>query len=108
MNRPLTFLTLLRRGYLRVATAAVLTFGVTLAVIAHALLSGVQERHLALVARTVSYSVEAATTFRDVQTAEEVLRDLASREGLAEVHVLLPTGEVLASHVTPDSGRSAT
>jgi len=104
MNRPLTFLTLLRRGYLRVATAAVLTFGVTLAVIAHVLLSGVQERHLALVARTVSYSVEAATTFRDVQTAEEVLRDLASREGLVEVHVLLPTGEVLASHVTPDSG----
>lgn len=104
MTRSLTFLTLLRRGHLRVATAAVLTFGVTLAVIAHVLLSGVQERHLALVARTVSYSVEAATTFRDVQTAEEVLRDLASREGLVEVRVLLPTGEVLASHVTPDSG----
>ncbi|MEY2873370.1 MAG: hypothetical protein RLZZ373_741 [Pseudomonadota bacterium] len=104
MKRPVTFLKLLRRGHLRVATAAVTTFGLMLAVIAHMLLSGVQERHLELVARTLSYSVEAAITFRDAQTASELLRDIAGREGLIEARVLLPTGEVLASHTTPDSG----
>lgn len=102
MTRPVTFLKLLRRGHLQVATAAVMTFGLALAVIAHALLSGVQERHLELVARTLSYSVEAAITFRDEQSASELLRDIAGREGLVEARVLLPTGEVLASHVTPD------
>jgi diguanylate cyclase len=104
MTRPVTFLKLLRRGHLQVATAAVMTFGLALAVITHVLLSGVQERHLALVARTLSYSVEAAITFRDEQSASELLRDIAGREGLVEARVLLPTGEVLASHVTPDSG----
>jgi diguanylate cyclase (GGDEF)-like protein len=104
MTRPVTFLKLLRHGHLRVATAAVMTFGLALAVIAHVLLSGVQERHLELVARMLSYSVEAAITFRDEQTAGELLRDIAGREGLVEARVLLPSGEVLASHVAPDSG----
>ncbi|WP_294000349.1 diguanylate cyclase domain-containing protein [Sphaerotilus sp.] len=104
MTRPVTFLKLLRHGHLRVATAAVTTFGLALAVIAHVLLSGVQERHLELVARTLSYSVEAAITFRDEQTAGELLRDIAGREGLIEARVLLPSGEVLASHTTPDQG----
>lgn len=101
MTRPVTFQRLLRRGHLRVATAAVVTFGVALALIAHALFSGVQERHLALVARTLSYSVEAATTFRDEQTASELLRDIAGREGLVEAAVRLPTGEVLARYAMP-------
>ena len=104
MTRPATFQKLLRRGHLRVASAAVMTFGCTLAVIAHVLMSGVQERHLELVARTLSYSVEAAITFRDEQTAAELLRDIAGREGLVDARVLLPDGAVLASHVTPDSG----
>jgi len=103
MTRPATFQKLLRRGHLRVATAAVMTFGLTLAVIAHVLMSGVQERHLELVARTLSYSVEAAITFRDEQTASELLRDIAGREGLVDARVLLPDGAILASHTTPDS-----
>ena len=101
MSRPVTFLTLLRQGHLQVAIAAVMTFGLALALIAHLLLSGVQERHLALVARTLSYSVEAAVTFRDEQAAQDLLRDIASREGLVEARVLLPTGEVLAHHAAP-------
>ena len=83
MTRPATFQKLLRRGHLRVASAAVMTFGCTLAVIAHVLMSGVQERHLELVARTLSYSVEAAITFRDEQTAGELLRR-TGREPTAE------------------------
>lgn len=101
MTRPVPFLNLLRRGHLQVAIAAVITFGLALALIAHVLLSGMQERHLALVARTLSYSVEAAITFRDEQAASELVRDIAGREGLVEARVLLPTGEVLASHVAP-------
>jgi diguanylate cyclase (GGDEF)-like protein len=104
MTRPVSFLNLLRRGHLQVATAAVMTFGLALALIAHVLLSGVQERHLALVARTLSYSVGAAITFRDEQAASELLRDIAGREGLVEARVQLPTGEVLASHAAPASG----
>lgn len=103
-TRPDTFLRLLRRGHLRVATVAVVIFGVALAAIAHALFSGVQERHLALVARTLSYSVEAAITFRDEHAAGELLRDIAGREGLVEARVLLPTGETLASHTLPADG----
>lgn len=104
MTRTATFQKLLRHGHLRVATAAVLTFGLTLAVIAHVLMRGVQERHLELVARTLSYSVEAAITFRDEQTASELLRDIAGREGLIDARVLLSDGTTLASHITPDSG----
>lgn len=101
MTRPVSLLHLLRQGHLRVATAAVTTFGLALALIAHVLLSGMQERHLALVARTLSYSVEAAITFRDEQAASELLRDIAGREDLVEARVQLPTGEVLASHMAP-------
>jgi diguanylate cyclase (GGDEF)-like protein len=101
MSRTVTFQRLLRRGHLQVATVAVVIFGGALALIAHALFSGVQERHLALVARTLSYSVEAATTFRDVHTANELLRDIAGREGLIEATVQLPTGEMLARYHLP-------
>jgi diguanylate cyclase (GGDEF)-like protein len=105
MSRPDTFLQLLRRGHLRVAAVAVVIFGVALAAIAHALSSGVQERHLDLVARTLSYSVEAAITFRDEQTASDLLRDLALREGLVEARVLLASGETLAAYRAPPEGQ---
>jgi diguanylate cyclase len=104
MTRPATFQKLLRRGHLRVATVAVMTFGLSLAVIAHVLLSGIQERHLELVARSLSYAVGASITFGDEQTAADLLRDIAGREGLVDARVLLPDGAVLASHFTPDSG----
>lgn len=96
---------LLRRGNLRVAVAAVLTFGTVLALVAQSLLGEAQSRHLDLVARTVGYSVEAAVTFRDEESAQETLRNIAEHEQLAEVLVMLPTGQVFARYVpTVSSG----
>jgi diguanylate cyclase (GGDEF)-like protein len=99
-----TLLALLRRGHLRVVMVTMLVFGLFLGLVGYAVMVAAQARHLDLVARTVGYSVEAAVTFRDVEAAREVLRDIARRERLSEVEIVLTGGQLLADFRTPVSG----
>ncbi|MEY8879724.1 MAG: diguanylate cyclase [Leptothrix sp. (in: b-proteobacteria)] len=99
-----TLSALLRRGHLRVVMVTMLLFGIFLVLIGHAVLGAAQARHLDLVARTVGYSVEAAVTFRDAEAAREVLRDIAQRERLSEVEIVLPDGQLLADFRPPVRG----
>lgn len=100
-----TLAALLRRGQLRVAVATMLLFGLSLMLIGNIVLGAAQRRHLELVARTVGYSVEAAVTFRDVETAREILVDLAARERLGEIDLRLPDGQLFASYRAEPAGR---
>lgn len=92
---------LLRRGHLRIASAVVLLFGTLLTLIGQQVLGTAQERHLELVARTVGYSVEAAVMFRDPEAARDVLREIALRERLSEVRVVLADGQLFAAYQPP-------
>nr|WP_282961834.1 diguanylate cyclase [Plastoroseomonas hellenica] len=62
------------------------------------------EQNVALIARSMRYTVEASAVFRDTAAAEEAVALIAAEEEVAEARVVLRDGRVLADWVRPASG----
>ncbi|NMG47765.1 diguanylate cyclase [Azoarcus communis] len=91
-----TLFAALRQTYFRSTLFAIVLGGVALAAVAFLALRAQVEDNLDRIARTVAYSVEAAVLFGDKQTADEILSQIAVREGLVEVAVRRVDGEIFA------------
>ncbi|RZT35500.1 diguanylate cyclase domain-containing protein [Cupriavidus agavae] len=98
----LTLYGALRRAHLGVALIAVLTAGIALTVVGLTALRAYADHNLRLVARSISYTVEAAVVFRDKEAVLTSLSAITATENVAGVTVLDTAGNVLAEwHRTP-------
>ncbi len=88
----------LRRTYFGSALLALLIAALALATVAFFTLRAQHTANLALVARTIAYSSEAAVMFADAATAREILQQIGQREHLVEARILLPDGSELARY----------
>ena len=59
------------------------------------------ENNMTLVARTTSYTTEAAIMFEDRQTATEILDEVAAREHLCEITIRADNGGIFARVANP-------
>lgn len=87
----------LRRTHLMAAFTSACVVGIFLTLIALLAMRFHAEHNLELVARAISYTAEAAVVFRDEEAANEALRTIAEREEVAEAHIYLPDGTLLAN-----------
>lgn len=87
----------LRTAHLRLGLAAVVAAAVVLTVVSFVTLRGQVDRNLTLVARSISYTAEAATVFDDAVAAQEVLATVAGREQLRRAQIIGRQGRVLAT-----------
>ena len=87
MRRP-SLLGSLRAAHLRLSLSAVLAAGLILSLVAFLTLRTTVDQNLTLVARSISYSAEAATVFGDATAAQEVLTPIAAREGLQAARIV--------------------
>ncbi|HEY4253860.1 MAG TPA: diguanylate cyclase [Roseomonas sp.] len=92
------------RAHLGIVLLAVATVGITLTVAGLVALRVNAEQNLALIARSMRYTVEASAVFRDRAAAEEAIALIATEEEVAEARVVLSGGHVLAAWRRPDSG----
>ncbi|MHC8305355.1 diguanylate cyclase domain-containing protein [Pseudomonas sp. PB3P13] len=97
-----TLRTVLRRGHLKVALVAVSLAGLSLTLLALFALRAYADHNLQLIARSISYTVEAAVVFDDKAAATEVLSLIAASEEVAEVQLLKPSGDAMASWARPE------
>ena len=93
--RP-TLDSVLRRAHLSVSLIAVLTAGLTLTAIALLALRVYSDQNLRLVARSMSYTVEAAVVFGDPMAAKEALALIGVNEDIDQAHVTDSNGKTLA------------
>lgn len=110
-----TLFAALRRTNLHSTLLAILVAGAALTVVTFVTLRSQQHANLNLVARTIAYSVEAATLFGDAATATEILAQIAEREHLVNATVTTRDGRTLAHYtrkppgtLTSTSARSST
>lgn len=96
MNARQPLLETLRAAHLRLGLAALVAAAMVLTVVSFVTLRGQVEQNLTLVARSISYSAEAATVFGDAASAQEVLQQVASREGLRAATLVDAQGRTLA------------
>ena len=96
MRRP-SLLGSLRAAHLRLSLSAVLAAGLILSLVAFLTLRTTVDQNLTLVARSISYSAEAATVFGDATAAQEVLTPIAAREGLQAARIVDRHGRSVAS-----------
>lgn len=97
----------LRRAHLSVALIAVLTAGISLTIVGLTALRAYADHNLQLVARSISYTVEAAVVFRDQEATLASLTAISANENVADVLVLDVDGKVLADwHRTPGTSSS--
>jgi diguanylate cyclase (GGDEF)-like protein len=94
----------LRRGHMKVALVAVSLAGLSLTLLAMLALRVYADHNLQLIARSVSYTVEAAVVFNDSAAAAESLSLIASPEEVADAQVFNIHGFVLAEWKRPDDG----
>lgn len=87
----------LRKAHLGVALIAVLMAGMTLVIAGLIAVRIYSEENLLLVARSVSYTVEAAVVFGDANAATDALAIIGANEDIAEASVYGRNGEMLAS-----------
>lgn len=87
----------LDRTHLMVSLTGVCLVGGLLTCVALLSLRFYTDHNLDLVARAISYTTEAAVVFEDGEAAREALQNIASHEDVAEVSIVLSSGEVLAS-----------
>ncbi|WP_429081280.1 diguanylate cyclase domain-containing protein [Aeromonas bivalvium] len=87
----------LDRTHLMVSLTGVCLVGGLLTCVALLSLRFYTDHNLDLVARAISYTTEAAVVFEDGEAAREALQNIASREDVAEVSIVLSSGEVLAT-----------
>lgn len=102
-KRP-TLRSVLGRGHLGVALIAVGLVGVSLTVLGVAALRVYAHHNLHLIARSISYTVEAAVVFDDSGAASEALAVIAATEEVADAKVFDSQGELLAHWQRDDSG----
>ena len=86
----------LRRAHLSVSLIAVLAAGLTLTAVALLALRVYSDRNLRLVARSMSYTVEAAVVFGDSMAAKEALALIGVNEDIDQALVSDRNGKVLA------------
>ena len=86
----------LTKAHRRVACIAVALAGLALTVAGLGALRFYSEQNLRLVARSLSYTVEAAVVFDDAQAAQEALALIGGHEDVAELEVGNSDGRVLA------------
>lgn len=102
-KRP-TLRSVLGRGHLGVALIAVGLVGVSLTVLGVAALRVYAHHNLHLIARSISYTVEAAVVFDDSGAASEALAVIAATEEVADAKVFDSQGELLAHWQRDDTG----
>ncbi|WP_144174892.1 diguanylate cyclase [Pseudomonas sp. Kh13] len=104
--RP-TLRSVLGRGHLSVALLAVSLAGISLTLLGVLALRVYANDNLQLIARSISYTVEAAVVFDDSAAANESLALIASTEEVAEAKVFNNEGELLARWQRSDTGMLA-
>ncbi|WP_317205849.1 diguanylate cyclase domain-containing protein [Janthinobacterium sp.] len=102
-SRP-TLDSVLRRAHLSVALIAVVTAGLTLTVAALVALRVYSDQNLRLVARSMSYTVEAAVVFKDAAAAQEALALIGVNEDIDQALVSDAAGAPLAQWQRPQGG----
>jgi diguanylate cyclase len=103
-GRPPTLHRVLYRVHLSVAATAVTLAGSSLLFGGLIALHFYAESNLHLVARSISYTVEAAVVFNDRAAAEETLRMIATTESVSQAEVADRDGHIVASWKHPESG----
>ena len=102
-TRP-TLGSVLGRGHLTVALLAVAMASVSLTLLGVLALRVYADHNLHLIARSISYTVEAAVVFNDKAAATESLAMIASAEEVADAQVLDARGQLLARWQRPETG----
>lgn len=102
-NRP-TLGSVLGRGHLTVALLAVTMASVSLTLLGVLALRVYADHNLHLIARSISYTVEAAVVFNDKAAAAEALEMIASTEEVADAQVLDAQGKLLARWHRAENG----
>jgi diguanylate cyclase (GGDEF)-like protein len=97
----------LRRAHLRVALIAVCLAGLTLVIAGLIAVRLYSEQNLLLVARSMSYSVEAAVVFDDANAAAEALAIIGANEDIAEASLTGRNGRLLAHWQNQRDGPNA-
>lgn len=95
----------LQRVHLGLALIAVGTAGIFLTLVALFALRAYADHNLHLIARSISYTVEAAVVFEDGVAAREALMLIASNEEILEARILDNKGKMLASWRHPPTAR---
>ena len=94
----------LRRGHLGVALVAVILASASMTLLGVLALKVYADHNLHLIARSITYTVEAAVVFDDQVAATEALDMIASTEAVAEAEVYTANGELLAHWRRPETG----
>ena len=94
----------LRRGHLGVALVAVTLASASMTLLGVLALKVYADHNLHLIARSITYTVEAAVVFDDRAAAAEALTLIASTEAVAEARVYTADGELLAQWQRPETG----
>ncbi|KAE9646789.1 diguanylate cyclase [Pseudomonas sp. PB103] len=102
-TRP-TLGSVLGRGHLTVALMAVAMASVSLTLLGVLALRVYADHNLHLIARSISYTVEAAVVFNDKTAATEALELIAATEEVADAQVLDAQGRLLARWQRPENG----
>ena len=102
-GRP-TLGSVIGRGNLIVALVAVAMASVSLTLLGVLALRVYADHNLHLIARSISYTVEAAVVFNDKAAATEALALIASTEEVADAQVLDAQGQLLARWHRPENG----
>jgi diguanylate cyclase (GGDEF)-like protein len=87
----------LRAAHVRLGLAAVIVASLVLTGVSFFTLRTYVNQNLALVARSISYTAEAATVFRDAAAATEVLTLIAQQEKLLSAEIFDARGHRLAA-----------
>ncbi|WHT76806.1 diguanylate cyclase domain-containing protein [Pseudomonas rhodesiae] len=92
------------RGHLFLALVAVTLASVSLTLLGVLALRVYAEHNLHLIARSITYTVEAAVVFNDRAAATEALSLIASTEEVADADVFDANGKLLAHWARPETG----
>lgn len=92
------------RGHLILALVAVTLASVSLTLLGVLALRVYAEHNLHLIARSITYTVEAAVVFNDRAAATEALSLIASTEDVADADVFDANGKLLAHWARPETG----
>lgn len=103
-NKRPTLGSVLGRGHLTVALLAVAMASVSLTLLGVLALRVYADHNLHLIARSISYTVEAAVVFNDKAAATEALEMIASTEEVADAQVLDAQGKLLARWHRAENG----
>lgn len=90
--------------HLTVALVSVATAGIFLTAVALFALRVYADHNLHLIARSISYTTEAAVVFGDTVVANEALSMIAANEEVAEAKIMDVNGRVIAQWSLPDDG----